>query len=720
MTRATSVLTVFLLFVSVTACSDDTTHSQWDIGDRFAPDASAPEDASEPHEAQWQYLGSPPGSAGRFVGRIGPMAYFEHDDSLYRFSSETEWEEYETPPKNWDDGHPRILEVEQGHVFFVAGKPVYLSRDGGDSWQPRGPHPELAESIRFTKGWSIRSDSKALFLRSETELWRSADAGASWDVISESPIGYINRFESAHSYPSMMVPGLITLSEGDHLRLSTDSGQTWQTVDLDRWCTSYTRHYFMPSDGRYLFIPNGAGDVGEFDPVIGCRSVGEATIADRATFPEGYHGEVRGAVSLDGRVVARTRNQDLVRFDLETMRWNRIDRPFDAYQELHYIGGGSGAQMDRYLFELDGSSFAVRTLRGLWQTDDFGETWRPAGPPSAGISQIFEYGDRLVARRGAQLYGYVTKRIEDGTWAPLPVLADVFQYVEERQKGLFIRNGRLFATKAGSGSLYEVGGEGRESRLIWGEEPADHHSLGYFAPNSPAIDLQFRAGQVFIRAAGDVRHAVLPGSEEVADFQQSTSGGGGVWVAPSTDDDFERFGEGLPQATDEQTSSILSMTFVDSEIWVVTALFGVWRADIAEGRWTRAHEGLPTATNGSDAVPVHTLLATNDELYATSDEAIYIRRDDGWERLTGPGYAEEVQAGEVGDREPLHGFIKILTYRSELLAVSTNGIYRVDRDSGAHQPLWRPDEKILTAQVLSSGLYVGLENGLWRMAESSR
>jgi hypothetical protein len=212
----------------------------------------------------------------------------------------------------------------------------------------------------------------------------------------------------------------------------------------------------------------------------------------------------------------------------------------------------------------------------------------------------------------------------------------------------------------------------------------------------------------------------LPGSDEAADLQQSTSDGGGVWVAPSTDDDFERFGEGLPQATDEQTSPILSMAFVDREIWVVTALSGVWRADIAEGRWTRAHEGLPTAADGPDAVPVDALLATDGELYATSDEAIYVRRDDGWERLTGPEYAQDVQAGEVDDREPLHGFIKILTYRGELLAVSTNGIYRVDRDSGAHQPLWQPGEKILTARVLPSGLYVGLENGLWRMAESSR
>jgi hypothetical protein len=218
----------------------------------------------------------------------------------------------------------------------------------------------------------------------------------------------------------------------------------------------------------------------------------------------------------------------------------------------------------------------------------------------------------------------------------------------------------------------------------------------------------FWRGFTFVRSRGNVGRTLLPGSQEEEEARRESLTGG-VWMAPSTDGEFRLFGDGLPAVTNSGTSSIHSMEFYDGEIWALTGLSGVWRADLTEGRWTKAHEGLPIAGNDESAEPVVKLITTESELYAFGDNAVYVREASRWRRLTSDEFAVEIKADELKG-----GMVNLLSFDGELIAAASTGLYAIDPQAGKYRLVWQPNWPILTAKVLPSGLYVGLNGGgLW-------
>ena len=148
------------------------------------------------------------------------------------------------------------------------------------------------------------------------------------------------------------------------------------------------------------------------------------------------------------------------------------------------------------------------------------------------------------------------------------------------------------------------------------------------------------------------------------------------------------------------------MAVHDGQIWVVTGLWGVWRADLDDGQWTQAHAGLPEGD--VEAAAVAEVVALEGRLYAVSADAIYVRDAERWQRLTTQGFAGATAVAEA-DVPPVRGLI---AFEGQLLAVASTGLYTLDPDTGEHSLFWQPDDTyILTAKALPSGLYVGLRFG---------
>ena len=126
------------------------------------------------------------------------------------------WQAFAPMGRNWDYGAVDWADPQAKAIFAArheSGGEMYRSSDAGASWNFLGKHPEFTSVGVF--------DAATLVAGREDGIARSADAGQSWTKVSEfHPVGRVAVFFEGLTY-WLAREGLIT---------SADKGATWQRL----------------------------------------------------------------------------------------------------------------------------------------------------------------------------------------------------------------------------------------------------------------------------------------------------------------------------------------------------------------------------------------------------------------------------------------------------------------------------------------------------------
>lgn len=477
------------------------------------------------------------------------------------------------------------------------------------------------------------------------------------------------------------LPGglLVDTLEGE--MLSTDGGQSWREID----CGGFPQHLLDgPGDREYATFTNGG--LGTFDPERGCRELELDGLPERQRVREArvWDDEIYGATSTA-----------LWRADLAEGRWQPVAGPPDA--DLYLDFGHGWIQR---LFDFGEAGLGVLARDGLWLRDPAGDTWRFVGHDYASPTGLAEHDGALVA---ARRYLDVRRRTDEG-WARVE-----FSHTDVRRvlgHELLSRDGRLFSLNI-SPAVYEIDPQAASFEVVWEQPMATPSDTVRIFPHVLPADLRFVDQAVVLSSAGRVEQSYLPGADDAEGSPREP--GGGVHIAPSTDGPFEPFGQDFPKTADGWPVSVQSMAVHDDAVWVVTALDGVWRADLDARQWQLAHDGLPVLAD-APAAPAQGLAVAQGRLYAYADDAVYVREDERWRQLTSPGFAERMRAHET------MRVLGVTADRGTLHAIASDGVYTLDPQTGQDTVFWQPERGWITeGKTLPSGLHVVVAfDGVWR------
>ena len=653
-------------------------------------------DQSGPSE--WSSLHGPPGYQNDYFGRIGDKRVF----MVSQTASRDPILAFYTPGSGWRradgitemmKGHPELRNAygpiaTVGHeAFWYTGafsKPL-RSSDGGESWTEVASFPTAEEVDWFG------SDGEALYVVGSVTadgpatLWQSTDGATSWHVLRDQLIR-----GGAHVQPGLIA---VFVATNDQLEVSTDRGNHWSVFDdtCFRHRPFFPPHYaWLQTNTATLFYGSA---VFVFDPAEGCPRVhlagpnhGEDLPVYEMAFAQGQlygatTGEVRGGEGKVGRI------------GLDEATWEPISLPAGVS-----VVTGSRSGSIPLLFDFSTDGLGVWTRQGLYATPDGGESWSAVGHSYSRVDAISEYAGAILARTNGS---YFSKAVNESDWQPSLLDWSSQGYVHPDH--LIVRGERIFAIEPNTPVIREVTPDAApaDGQLVWQDESA---GVALSPTHGLPADIRFHGDRVFVRSWGSIGAAASPDSEDAASLGHGATGGG-VFVASSLTDEFSTFGTGLPEETASGTSSIQSMVFHDKAMWVVTALSGVWRVAEDGGRWTKAHDGLPSGETSLAAV--QQLFVVDGTLYALARDSVYVRDNQTWRRMTSDAFAATVAHDHPGD-----GLLSLLSYNGHLIAAASNGLYAVDRDTGDFQRFWHPeDSEILVARSLPSGLYVGLQTG---------
>lgn len=671
------------LVVGLWACTDTTTTDGWSFDDD--PDA------------QWQKLDGLPGPIYEYMGQVGQRHYFVVG---YRSPSVAPVVPggapivaYYSPGDGWREDaqlgellagggltsvtrrlrHLSILEVD-GFNMLVRPRDhpdeylVLRTPDEGKSWERVGTLPQ-DDGVRH-----LVSDGTNAFVYVEEAperqrgLWRSVDAGQTWESI---PV-------DARIRTLVGLPGRLVVETLDNVRLSRDGGETWE--DVDPACRTLPgQSRWLSFGGRWLAL-SPRGDLFAFEPAAGCSSVELEGLPQDSALDE---------ARVVGDALYGASGERLWRADLARGRWEEVTVS-DVLEPV--VNNGTWV---RRLFDLGEGRLGLLNWNGLWQRAADGDRWTFAGHEFAFASPILEFDEAVFTKTAGDLFlGGL-----DGQWERTSFLGRL-RWPFGRGM-FFVRQGRLFAA-SGATAIYEIELSEVSIEVVWENRDARGYSTGH----GQLADIRFAEDSVLVSAQGSLPAPLLPGRQEYP--ETGSYRGGGIHSAQSLGGEFAPFGEGLPEALEGGPASIQSMVIHKGEAWVVTGVHGVWRAGINRPIWTQAHDGLPTAED-APAAAARQLVALDDDLFALSNDAVYLREAQAWRRLTTDDFAEPLRES---------GWIYLLDlvlYRGKPLIVSPTGLFALDK-RGGQELVWQPDDSWITAgSVLSSDLYVGVAyDGIWR------
>lgn len=160
--------------------------------------------------------------SSRFIG--GPVLLSKDDGQIWSIAGTAVWPVKPTPAEPVPDHH--LVTTASGLAFYLAGKALYRSVDGGRRWTTLQLPPNL-HSIRSRM--AMRAGGRNLYLFSNGHLARSTDLGKTWTIIPQadmlrSPMRYTNG-----QVPSFWIGAgerLIALSGREFVE-STDGGSNW-------------------------------------------------------------------------------------------------------------------------------------------------------------------------------------------------------------------------------------------------------------------------------------------------------------------------------------------------------------------------------------------------------------------------------------------------------------------------------------------------------------
>ena len=293
-----------------------------------------------------------------------------------------------------DPARPGTLWVGTGenvsgrHVGFGDG--IYVSRDGGASFEPRG----LEASEHIGSIVVHPEDSDVVFCAAQGPLWtgggergvfRTLDGGATWEnVLSAGPYTGANEVLMDPENPDVLyaamhqrqrtVAALMDGGPESGIHKSTDGGTTWTRLKggLPEGHVGKIGLALCPFDSNVVYATIEAGDPGTGDPKSGFwRSTdGGASWEKRSDYTSGgtgphYYQEIFASPHVEGRV-----------YQMD-VRLHVTDDGGATFHRLKY--GAKHSDNHALAFDPNDPDYLlVGCDGGIYETWDGGETWKYA------------------------------------------------------------------------------------------------------------------------------------------------------------------------------------------------------------------------------------------------------------------------------------------------------------------------------------------------------
>jgi BNR/Asp-box repeat len=139
--------------------------------------------------------------------------------------------------------HKMRYDAKNPDRIYLQNHPgVYRSDDGGDSWIdiakglpsvfgfPLVAHPSRADTAYLIP---LESDNFRVPIEGKTKVWRTRDAGTSWEPLGNGlpqHDAYFSVLRDAFTSDSLDPAGLYFGTRGGHLFASDDEGESWRSI----------------------------------------------------------------------------------------------------------------------------------------------------------------------------------------------------------------------------------------------------------------------------------------------------------------------------------------------------------------------------------------------------------------------------------------------------------------------------------------------------------
>lgn len=291
-----------------------------------------------------------------------------------RAESSLAWEQVGQPMgKVW---WPVVDPKDASHVYVVVDTGLYRSTDAGQSWERIwATIPSWEIQILYT------STSRYLFICNQRNTYYSTDDGATWHPLN--PPAGPSYAPSIHSVLATTVDSqhvTVLVGTDDVVLRSTDLGQTWQPISKDAGGAGFGAYYLYgsPSDPRFALAVTRVSYSGSTWPRSMYRSFDAGTTWQKCSMTTPLVGSTSPNVMTPCRVVVHPTDPHV----LYLMTGERVFGSSDCGDTWQELMNGLRPGDNLQGFVLDGSdnrSLWLTKSDGLFVSSDAGASWIKRG-----------------------------------------------------------------------------------------------------------------------------------------------------------------------------------------------------------------------------------------------------------------------------------------------------------------------------------------------------
>ena len=173
--------------------------------------------------------------------------YVAKEDGAFRsITGGGDWERM--TPSSMGSINTLLVDPDQSSRIYVVGQSIYVSEDGGDTWETAAPRSISISTLKATS-----SPSGPVFFATgyyqemqTLQFFRSLDRGKNWELVQGLPREISIRYIQVDP----LNPGVVYVAVGDSdeqgIFASSDQGETWQQIDN-------TSVYGLSVRGRHIY-----------------------------------------------------------------------------------------------------------------------------------------------------------------------------------------------------------------------------------------------------------------------------------------------------------------------------------------------------------------------------------------------------------------------------------------------------------------------------------